>query len=75
MFKAMNECQLLHPDPNDSLSEDEEDEDGDAEGDVYDVAGAERVRGVPLEVRGNGQSQPQDEEMQDEEGQFDDADE
>lgn len=23
MFKAMNECQLLHPDPCDSISEDE----------------------------------------------------
>lgn len=56
----MNECQLLHPDPTDSLSEEDEDgedengEDEDAEmalgsGDQmigYDVAAAELDRGI-----------------------------
>uniref|UniRef100_A0A0A9ZD01 Methylosome subunit pICln n=1 Tax=Lygus hesperus TaxID=30085 RepID=A0A0A9ZD01_LYGHE len=34
MFQAMNECQLLNPDPNDSISEEEEDdEDGEEDED------------------------------------------
>jgi len=44
MFKAMSECQLLHPDPNDSVSDegiDEEEEEGEeveGGGDIYEDA-------------------------------------
>jgi hypothetical protein len=36
----MSECQVLHPDPNDSLSDEEDDdlEDDDEEGDIYEDA-------------------------------------
>jgi len=37
LFKAMSECQLLHPDPNDSISE-EEDDDDDEHDDIYEDA-------------------------------------
>lgn len=63
MFRAMSECQILHPDPNDSISEDDEEDDNQNEGAfedadeaqssfsatgvVYNVARAERVLGVP----------------------------
>jgi len=64
MFKAMSECQLLHPDPNDSISEEDDEDDDeddlyeDAEesgdgahcGVEYDVAAAERLMGAPAEV-------------------------
>jgi hypothetical protein len=35
----MSECQVLHPDPNDSLSDEDDDlEDDDEEGDIYEDA-------------------------------------
>lgn len=69
MFKAMNECQLLHPDPDDSI--DEDDGDDDHESVEYDVAHAEAVLGV--ETANNG-DQEDDEAMDVVPGQFDDAD-
>ncbi|EEC03184.1 methylosome subunit pICln [Ixodes scapularis] len=56
MYKAMSECQALHPDPTDSISEEEEgeeeegcfddaDEEEDDEGAEYDVRAAEQQRG------------------------------
>ena len=66
MFKAMNECQLLHPDPDDSVSEEEEGEReeeasaGDDEGDECDEARAERMH---VFSHGNGSS-PVDEDME-----------
>ena len=84
MFKAMNECQLLHPDPFDS-PDDEEDDEGDdddeedEEQDIgvsveYDVDHAERMHGV--DTIGNGRSSRNEEEeaMDIVPGQFDDAD-
>lgn len=43
MFKAMTECQALHPDPDDSVSEDEEGcfDDAEDDGAEYDVSAAE----------------------------------
>ncbi len=40
IFKAMSECQVLHPDPNDSVSDEEDDdlEDDDEEEDIYEDA-------------------------------------
>lgn len=86
MFKAMNECQLLHPDPFDS-PDDEEDDEEDDEGDdedeeeeqdigvsvEYDVDRAERMHGV--DTIGNGRSSRHEEEeaMDIVPGQFDDA--
>src|ERR1700712_2524636 len=67
MFKAMNECQLLHPDPEDVDSpddeeeDDEEEQDEDEEGDdtgisvEYHVAAAEQVHGVYTLGNGNGE--------------------
>lgn len=72
MFKAMNECQLLHPDPSDSVSDDEEDG-----GDEYDVDRAERVLGVDNNrnaAHGNGTSHGEEEEEMEVQGQFEDAD-
>ncbi|XP_054169227.1 methylosome subunit pICln-like [Oppia nitens] len=104
MFKAMSECQALHPDPNDSISEDEEEgdeEEGDynneeifedadndqtkSNGDtncddtaahvVYDVASAERSRGVPPNLMNNNlNNATNDDEPMEVVGQFDDAD-
>lgn len=37
LYKAMSECQLLHPDPNDSISEEDEEEEEEA----YDSAGGD----------------------------------
>jgi len=69
MFKALSDCQLLHPDPTDDLSE--EDEEGlDDGGDEYDVAAAELVLGV---ADGNGDVGSDGEEMDVVPGQFDDA--
>ena len=71
MFKAMNECQLLHPDPDDSISEEE---DG---GNEYDVAHAERLLGVASNrsaTHGNGTPHDEEEEEMEVQGQFDDAD-
>lgn len=69
MFKAMNECQLLHPDPDDSVSE------GEDGGDEYDVDHAERLLGVASSgaQHGNGTSHHEDEEEMQVQGQFDDA--
>lgn len=64
MFKAMNECQLLHPDPCDSISEDEfgSSASGDDDEDEDDD-----------ESRRNGNSRDL-QEMDIVPGQFDDAD-
>jgi len=88
MFKAMSECQALHPDPNDSISEeddeDEEDdvyEDADLEatdsslmrGNVYDVAAAEDSRGLPTNQTDDSFANGDSEEPMEVMGQFDDA--
>jgi nucleotide-sensitive chloride channel 1A len=76
MFKAMNECQLLHPDPDDSVEEEDDDDDDDedqGESVEYNVAHAEEILGV--ETANNGRSSREDEEPMDyAPGQFDDAD-
>ena len=62
MYKAMSDCQALHPDPcTDSEAE------GD-DGDEYDIDGAEQEQGVNENGGGDaGNDHPMD-------GQFDDAD-
>merc|ERR1712137_399630 len=62
MFQAMSVCQALHPDPNDSVSEEEDFDDADEEGE-YCLANAEAEH-----EEGNGI----EEDM--ETGQFEDAD-
>ncbi|CAN7950019.1 unnamed protein product [Ixodes pacificus] len=70
MYKAMSECQALHPDPTDSISEEEEgeeeegcfddaDEEEDDEGAEYDVRAAEQQRGC-RNIEGAGESKYSD---------------
>ncbi|XP_021935326.1 methylosome subunit pICln isoform X2 [Zootermopsis nevadensis] len=77
MFHAMSECQSLHPDPQDSFSEDEEifedadDEEGEyhlGEGDASVVS-----HNNSYEVTANG-NDAEDEPMEMDTGQFEDAD-
>ncbi|XP_037562653.1 methylosome subunit pICln isoform X1 [Dermacentor silvarum] len=77
MYKAMSECQALHPDPADVGDSDDdgvyEDADEEDEGAEYDVRAAEQQRGChQLEAdAGNGDWEAGDEPM--ETGQFEDA--
>lgn len=74
MFKAMNECQLLHPDPADSVSEgDDDDDDNFAGGDADDGPGAEYDVEFAERTRGLGGSAGGGEPMEEVPGQFDDA--
>lgn len=75
MFKAMNECQLLHPDPADSVSEGDDDDDDDnfAGGDADDGPGAEYDVEFAERTRGLGGSAGGGEPMEEVPGQFDDA--
>ena len=82
----MSECQALHPDPNDSVTEEEDEEDDvyeDADqlesvdsnqmrGNVYDVAAAEDSRGVPSNQTEDFANGDSEEPME-VMGQFDDA--
>ncbi|CAB3368195.1 Hypothetical predicted protein [Cloeon dipterum] len=67
LFEALKDCQLLHPDPNDSISEEDE-FDGDD--------GADAISDITIQMNsinngnGNGHS---DDAMDAEPGQFDDA--
>jgi len=63
MYRALCECQLLHPDPQDSLSEEEEEEE--------DLEGEEDDDHPPLHEGENGGDAAEDMEVAD--GQFDDA--
>lgn len=62
MYQAMCQCQLLHPDPEDSVEEEGDDND---ENDGFIFSVGENV------ARGNGGDH---EEPMEQEGQFDDAD-
>ncbi|KAI4479019.1 hypothetical protein M0804_011481 [Polistes exclamans] len=82
MFEAMNQCQALHPDPQDSFSDDEEDIYEDAEEDDFDIEYYEVGAGdapyiLPTEqIGGNHQNGTEaDEPMDIEAGQFEDAEE
>lgn len=83
MFHAMSECQSLHPDPQDSFTEDEESfEDADEEEGEYHLAGgdASSVFGGINNgydngaANGNGIGDGEDEEPMEMDGQFEDAD-
>lgn len=69
MFKAMTDCQALHPDPTDSLSDDEDGYDDEEDEAEYDVSAAERQYG---QADSNGDRGDDNEPM--ELGQFEDAD-
>ncbi|XP_008551771.1 methylosome subunit pICln [Microplitis demolitor] len=61
MFQAMNVCQALHPDPNESFSDAEEDIYQDAEedekyGDAYEVGHVDAPYILPPEQIGNNQN-------------------
>lgn len=79
MFQAMNQCQALHPDPQDSFSDAEEDIYEDAEEDdlEYDDAGAGDAPYIlPTEQICNAHNGTDaDEAMDVEAGQFEDAEE
>ncbi|XP_015186077.1 PREDICTED: methylosome subunit pICln [Polistes dominula] len=82
MFEAMNHCQALHPDPQDSFSDDEEDIYEDAEEDDFDIeyyeVGAGDAPYILLneQIGGNHQNGNEaDEPMDIEAGQFEDAEE
>ena len=66
MYRALCECQLLHPDPQDSLSEEEEEQNGDDE-DGY------RGDGEGDHDQPNDQNGANEEQMEVADGQFDDA--
>lgn len=68
MFKALSDCQLLHPDPNDDLS-DEDEHDG---GNEYDVDAAEHILGVG-DGNGHMDSDGENDVMEVIPGQFEDA--
>ncbi|XP_075214815.1 chloride nucleotide-sensitive channel icln [Lycorma delicatula] len=73
MFQAMNHCQVLHPDPQDSFSEDDDQfEDADSEGEYVIGNGTAAISGS-TEERQNG-IRTIDEAMEVEDGQFEDAD-
>ncbi|PSN35455.1 hypothetical protein C0J52_06626 [Blattella germanica] len=72
MFHAMSECQSLHPDPQDSFSDDEEsfeDAEEEEEGE-YHLAGGDAAILGHGNVNGNGV----DDEPMEMDGQFEDAD-
>ena len=79
MFQAMNQCQALHPDPQDSFSDAEEDIYEDAEEDDfenYEVGAGDAPYILPTEQIGtNHNSTDADEAMDVEAGQFEDAEE
>ncbi|RZF44296.1 hypothetical protein LSTR_LSTR006846 [Laodelphax striatellus] len=71
MFTAMNECQALNPDPDDSVSGEEEFEDADSEGEYLIGNGPSNDNS---EFRTNGSRNMDFQAMDVEEGQFEDAD-
>ncbi|KOC67352.1 Methylosome subunit pICln, partial [Habropoda laboriosa] len=77
MFHAMNQCQALHPDPQDSFSDGEEDIYEDAEEDdfeYYEVGAGDAPYILPTEqVGSNHNGTEADDGMDIEEGQFEDA--
>ncbi|XP_076650959.1 chloride nucleotide-sensitive channel icln [Halictus rubicundus] len=79
MFQAMNHCQALYPDPQDSFSDAEEDIYEDAEEDDfenYEVGAGDAPYILPLEQIGtNHNGTEADDAMDIEAGQFEDAEE
>ncbi|XP_008203737.1 methylosome subunit pICln [Nasonia vitripennis] len=79
MFQAMNECQALHPDPQDSFSDAEEDIYEDAEEDdfeYYEAGAGDAPYIIPAEEVGASHNGTEAEEaMEVEAGQFEDAEE
>ncbi|XP_076622733.1 chloride nucleotide-sensitive channel icln isoform X2 [Colletes latitarsis] len=76
MFQAMNQCQALYPDPQDSFSDAEEDIYEDAEEDDfenYEAGAGDAPYTVPPGINYNGTEA--DEAMDIEAGQFEDAEE
>ncbi|XP_042241631.1 methylosome subunit pICln-like isoform X2 [Homarus americanus] len=87
MYKALNDCQLLHPDPEDVQSDEnvgEEDDDDEGEYDVsengYHMYGSHEttLEGEPSLVTPGGSHEARNGDLEDDEametGQFDDAD-
>jgi len=78
MFQAMSQCQALHPDPQDSFSDAEEDIYEDAEEDdfeYYEVGAGDAPYIIPAEQMGNHNGTEVEEAMDVEAGQFEDAEE
>ncbi|XP_011314976.1 methylosome subunit pICln [Fopius arisanus] len=80
MFHAMNQCQELHPDPQDSFSDAEEDiyEDAEEEDDFeyYEVGGGDASYILPSDQSiGNHNGNDSEEAMDIEAAQFEDAEE
>ncbi|XP_011494168.1 PREDICTED: methylosome subunit pICln [Ceratosolen solmsi marchali] len=79
MFQAMKECQALHPDPQDSFSDAEEDIYEDAEEDdfeYYEVGAGDAPYIIPPDQVGANHNGTETEEVMDvEAGQFEDAEE
>ncbi|XP_078053151.1 chloride nucleotide-sensitive channel icln [Augochlora pura] len=79
MFQAMNNCQALHPDPQDSFSDAEEDIYEDAEEDDfenYEVGAGDAPYILPSEqIVSNHNGTEADDAMDVEAGQFEDAEE
>lgn len=79
MFQAMNQCQALHPDPNDSFSDAEEDIYEDAaedEFEYYEVGAGDAQYIFSAETVGENHNGTEPEEAMDvEAGQFEDAEE
>jgi nucleotide-sensitive chloride channel 1A len=72
MYQAMTHCQSLHPDPNDSFSEDDEFIDANEDGnDSWAGGDSEYIEG-PRSMNGHRVDQQGDEEMETD-GQFEDA--
>ncbi|XP_017476565.1 PREDICTED: retinoic acid receptor RXR-beta-like [Rhagoletis zephyria] len=64
MYRALSHCQLLHPDPQDSVSEDEEDGDGN---------GFQGFLAPEDDLNGGAEPAEEEEDMDVVDGQFDDA--
>ncbi|XP_043283451.1 methylosome subunit pICln [Venturia canescens] len=78
MFQAMNQCQALHPDPQDSFSDAEEDIYEDAEDDdfeYYEVGAGDAPYIIPAEQVASHNGTDVEESMDVEAGQFEDAEE
>ncbi|XP_071453881.1 methylosome subunit pICln isoform X1 [Hetaerina americana] len=77
MFHAICECQALHPDPQDSFSEDDEEgifEDEDEEGE-YELGGSDQIaRAATDPVESTNGDLSSSEPMEMDAGQFEDAD-
>ncbi|XP_072750189.1 methylosome subunit pICln [Anoplolepis gracilipes] len=75
MFQAMNACQALHPDPQDSFSDDDIYEDAEEEREYEEIGAGDAPCILPEQMGTNYTGTETEEAMDIEAGQFEDAEE